>query len=192
MSIRAEVIEIIMSSSIVRTFASVSFAVAALTLGGSALASEGHASLTPAQKAQLEAPRRAEHAARAELNKALAAQIERGAIDRALLAPQVAAEKQARASLETAFESVLTAEQKAEMHKRREARQANEGERKHHERLNLTEEQKTQIRARMAGEPKGDRGVERRIDRYDAMAPVLTPAQRAELAATLRKEGAAR
>jgi Spy/CpxP family protein refolding chaperone len=175
-------------SSTVRVFASTSIALAMLTLGGAALASPGRSVLTPDQKAKIEAPKQAERVARTDLDKALATQIERGAIDRTALAPQVAAEKQARANFKAALDAILTAEQKAEMKKHREERGAKKGEGKQHEHfLNLTSEQKEQIRARMAAEPKGDRGVDRRIDRYEAMAPVLTPAQRAELAAKLRK-----
>ena len=175
-------------STRIRWFASTSVALAALALGGAALASPGHSLLTPDQKAKLEAPKQAERAARAELDKALATQIERGAIDRAALAPQIAAEKQAQANVKATLDSILTAEQKAEMQKHREEHKAKKGEGKQqHEHLNLTPEQKEQIRARMAAEPKGDRGVERKIDRFEAMVPVLTPAQRTELAAKLRK-----
>jgi Spy/CpxP family protein refolding chaperone len=186
-SIRAEVIEIM--SIIIRRFASTSVALAALVLGGTALASPGHAQLTPDQKAKLEAPKQAERAARAELDAALAAQIEKGAIDRAALAPQIAKEKQAEANVKAALDAVLTPEQKAEMQKHRDEHKAKQGEgKRHHEgaNLNLTPEQKAQIKARMAAEPKGDRGVERKIDRFDAMVPVLTQAQRAQLAAKLR------
>jgi Spy/CpxP family protein refolding chaperone len=176
----------------IRMFTSLSLAVAALSLGGSALASPGHSILTPDQKAKLEAPKQAERAARSELNKALAGQIERGVIDRAALAQQIAAEKQAEANVKATLDTVLTPEQKAEMQKRREEHKAKgeegkKGEHREHARLNLTPQQRETIKTRMQAEPKADHGVDRRIDRFDAMVPVLTQAQRAALAAHLRK-----
>jgi Spy/CpxP family protein refolding chaperone len=173
-------------SSRIRHFASISLALATLALGATALASPGSAALSPDQKAKLDAPKQAERAARADLNKVLAQQVEAGAVDRAALAPQIAAEKQAHANVKATLDAILTPEQKAEMQKHREEHQAkHEGERR--ERFQLTREQKEQLHARMAAEPKGDRGVDRMIDRYHAMVPILTPAQRAELANDLRK-----
>ena len=174
-------------SRILRTFASVSATLAMLALGTTALASPNHG-LSKEQKARLEAPREAERAARAELKKAIATQIENGKIDRAALASQIAAEKQAEANLKAARESVLTPEQKAKRAKHADGKKGKKEHRAVKEnRLNLSEQQKEEIQKRMAAEPKSDRGVERMIDRFDAMTPVLTPAQRTELARELRK-----
>jgi Spy/CpxP family protein refolding chaperone len=176
-------------SSILRTFAAVSITATMLAFGGSALASPGHG-LSSEQKAQLEAPRQAERAARTELRKALAGQIENGKIDRAALAQQIAAEKQAQAKLKTARDAVLTPEQKA-AHASGKHGEGKKAGKEHHgdkaNRLNLSDKQKEEIQKRMAAQPAGDRGVDRMIDRFDAMTPVLTPAQRAELARALRK-----
>ena len=148
-----------------------------------------------------------EHKARADLRVALAAQVERGTIDRAAVKPQLDAAKVAEANAKKVQEDTLTAAQKAELAKIREAKHAahqakkdangkdgkgNEakGEGRHHggHGLNLTPEQKKQIHDRMAKEPAGDRGADRMVDRLDATVPVLTPAQRAELAAKMRRQ----
>jgi Spy/CpxP family protein refolding chaperone len=200
----------------IRSLVSASLVLASLALAGSAFAGGAHGhgggaralpSLTQEQKAKLDAAAEAEHKARTDLKVALAAQVEKGAIDRSAVAPQVAAEKLAEANARKVTEDTLTAAQKAELAKLHEAKRAaheakkhakGDGEAKdggHHGRghdhlgksLNLTPEQKKQIHERMKAEPQGDRGAERIVDRLDATVPVLTAAQRAELAANLRK-----
>ena len=202
-------------STKIRSLVSASLVLASLALAGSAFAGGGHGhgggaralpSLTQEQKAKLDAAAEAEHTARKALKVALAAQVEKGAIDRSAVAPQVAAEKVAEANARKVTDDTLTAAQKAELAKLHEAKRAaheakghakGNGEAKtegHHghdrgmgKSLNLTPEQKKQIHERMKAEPQGDRGPERIVDRLDATVPVLTAAQRAELAANLRK-----
>ncbi len=201
----------------IRTLVSASLVLASLALGGAALAGGGHGghgggaralpSLTQDQKAKLDAAEAAEHKAHADLRVALAAQVERGIIDRAAVKPQLDAAKVAEANAKKVQEDTLTAAQKAELAKIREAKHAAhqakkdangkggkdgeaKGEGRHHggHGLNLTPEQKKQIHDRMAQEPAGDRGAARMVDRLDATVPVLTPAQRAELAAKMLRQ----
>jgi hypothetical protein len=193
----------------IRSLVSASLVLATLALAGSALAAPGQPhgaralpSLTQEQRAKLDAAAEAEHKARGELRVALAAQVERGQINRAAVAPQLAAEKLAEANARNVKDATLTAEQKAELAKMRAAKHdgkkghkghAKEGEGHHGggangHGLNLTPEQKKQIAERMKAEPAGDRGVDRMVDRLDATAPVLTPAQRTELAGKLRRQ----
>lgn len=185
----------------IRTVVSASLVVAALAVSGSAMAGS-HAggarslpSLTQDQRAKIEAAEAAEQKARVDLRTALAAQVERGQIDRAAVATQIAAEKAAKASLTQVVESTLSAAQKAELAKMRKEKhdgkkghaQGGKTEHKHGAAgLNLTPEQKQKIAERMKSEPQGDRGVDRMVDRLDATAPVLTQAQRATLATKLR------
>ncbi len=186
----------------IRSLAAASLVLASLALGGAAFASGhgahgGHGakarslpSLTQEQKTKLDAAAEAEHKARAALRVALAAQVDKGAIDRNGVKPQVDAAKAAAANARKVEEDTLTPAQKAELAKAGEAKRG-EG-RKHHGQaghgMKLTPEQKKQIAERMKAEPAGDRGVERMVDRLDATVPVLTPAQRAELAAKLRRQ----
>jgi Spy/CpxP family protein refolding chaperone len=197
----------------IRSLVTTSLILASLAVGGAALAhGGGHGghgasarslpSLTQDQKTKLDAAADAEHKARADLRVALAGQVDKGTIDRNALKPQIDAAKLAEANARKVEADTLTAAQKAELAKLREAKraehEANKGKHagdakgEHHDHagkgLNLTPEQKAQIKARMAAEPTGDRGAERIVDRIDATVPVLTPAQRAELSAKLRRQ----
>jgi Spy/CpxP family protein refolding chaperone len=181
----------------IRSLAAASLVLASLALGGAALAHGGaHGgsarslpSLTQDQKTKLDAAAEAEHKARAELRVALAAQVDKGAIDRNAVKAQLDAARLAEANARKVEDDTLTAAQKAELAKMRDAKGAKHGE--HHDGaghgLNLTPEQKKQIHDRMAAKPAGDRGADRVVDRLDATVPVLTAAQRAELAAKLRR-----
>ena len=198
----------------IRSLVTTSLILASLAVGGAALAhGGGHGghgasarslpSLTQDQKTKLDAAADAEHKAHAALRVALAAQVDKGAIDRNGVKAQVDAAKAAEANARKVEDDTLTAAQKAELAKMRDAKRAaheahkgkDGGEAKgqgHHDHagkgLNLTPEQKAQIKTRMAAEPAGDRGADRIVDRLDATVPVLTPAQRAELSAKLRRQ----
>ncbi|HEY5242936.1 MAG TPA: Spy/CpxP family protein refolding chaperone [Polyangiaceae bacterium] len=198
-------------------------------------------SLTPAQRAQIEqlaTERRAAgvpvRQADAQVLTVLAQQVEAAKVDKAALAPSIAAEKNAAkaerqvdAAVLAKLHDVLTPAQRGQLVDGIEARVAQgRGEKGGKERmgagkLGLSDQQKAEIRANLeasrgpAKRPEGERGQRKtalesfRGDSFDAgalakmerhggrearmteaMIPVLTPNQRATVAAHLRNRAA--
>jgi Spy/CpxP family protein refolding chaperone len=163
-------------------------------------------SLTPAQRSTIEGLAQSQRAAWVPVRQAnaavltqLAQGVERGAVDRDALAPELRAKETAAATARTASQEVrsqlqatLTPSQWTEItsHRARpdggapgEHRQHRGGARmtRFAEKLNLTPAQTQTIEATLAS--KHGRGL---VDLVAAAAPVLTPAQRVELAGHLR------